>query len=125
MWTAPLAVWALEVEEVCRLLNAMAGEPTQLGVTGSERAILYWLALDTGLRAGELRSLTRASFDLCGDSPTVTAAAGYSRRRQDLLPLRPDTVEARAVWSIPTPSGTRPAVGSREAAMGAVGFDPT
>jgi len=48
--------------------------------------------VETGLRAGELASLTRASFALDGERPTVTVAAAYSkRRRQDMLPLRPDT----------------------------------
>jgi len=37
--------------------------------------------------------LTRASFNLEGDPPTVTVEAGYSkRRRRDVLPLRADLV---------------------------------
>jgi Phage integrase family len=45
------------------------------------------------LRANELRSLTRSSFSLEGDEPTVTVEAAYSkRRREDELPLRPETV---------------------------------
>ena len=58
-------------------------------MTGPERAILYWLALETGIRSSELRSLTRASFDLDSDVPTVTVEAAYSkRRRRDVQPLR-------------------------------------
>ena len=46
----------------------------------------------TGLRAGELRSLSRSSFTLDGEGPTVTIAAAYDkRRREDTLPLRPGT----------------------------------
>jgi len=48
--------------------------------------------VETGLRAGELASLTRASFALDGEHPTVSLAAAYSKRRRlDVLPLRPDT----------------------------------
>ena len=50
--------------------------------------------METGLRAGELRSLTRASFDLDAEPPTVTAAAAYSkRRRDDTLILRSELAE--------------------------------
>src|SRR5262249_25826141 len=64
--------------------------PDRFGMTGPDRAMLYRLAVETGLRAGELCSLTRLSFNLDGDNPTVTVAAEYSkRRREDTLPLRP------------------------------------
>ncbi len=61
------------------------------GMTGPARATLYRLAVETGLRSNEIRSLTRASFRL-GDDPTVTINAAYAKnRRQDELPLRPET----------------------------------
>ena len=54
------------------------------------RALLYRLAIETGLRASELRSLTVSSFDF--DNCTVIVEAGYSKhRRQDILPLKPET----------------------------------
>jgi hypothetical protein len=54
--------------------------------------MLYRLAVETGLRAGELRSLTPASFDLSDDLPTVKVLAAYSKhRRDDTLPLLPAT----------------------------------
>jgi hypothetical protein len=56
----------------------------------TERTMLYRLAVETGLRAGELRSLTRSSFVLDGEEPSVTIAAAYAKnRREDTLPLRP------------------------------------
>ena len=56
--------------------------------------MLYQLAVETGLRAGELRSLTRASFSLDRPAPTVTVAAAYSKRhREDTLPLRSELAE--------------------------------
>src|SRR5262249_17491515 len=46
---------------------------------------------NTGLRAGELGSLSPSSFALVGDNPSVTVEAAFSKhRRQDMLPLRPD-----------------------------------
>lgn len=67
------------------------GDPT-CG-SGAERAVLYRLAAETGLRAGELRSLTRASFNLDGDEPTVTVAAAYAKnRREAVQPLPPPLV---------------------------------
>ena len=61
-------------------------------MTGPERVLLYRLAVETGLRASELRSLTQASFDLNSDQATVAVEAAYSKhRRQDVLPLRQDT----------------------------------
>lgn len=81
---------ALEVDEVKRLLWATAKGQTRFCMTGPERAMLYRLAVESGLRANELRSLTVSSFDL--KRCTVTVEAAYSKhRRQDILPLRPDT----------------------------------
>jgi len=86
---------ALTVDEVRRLLTATAAAPDGFGMTGPDRAMLYRVAVETGLRAAELASLTRASFILDGPRPTVTVLAAYSKhRRQDELPLRPDTAAA-------------------------------
>ena len=86
---------ALSVEEIGALLTATAAEPERFTMTGPRRALLYRLAIETGLRASELDSLTRASFDLSGERPTVRVAAAYSKhRRDDVVPLRPDTAAA-------------------------------
>ena len=82
----------LSIDDVRWLLEATANAPARFGMTGKARSVLYRLAVETGLRPGELRSLTRASFDLEGGEPAVTIAAGYAKnRRQDTLPLRPAT----------------------------------
>jgi integrase len=96
---------AFTVDELRALLAAAAGGPDRHGMTGPERAFLYWLAVETGLRAGELRSLTRASFDL-GAEPTVAVLAEYSkRRREDVLPLRADlAAELRSFLTEKTPA---------------------
>lgn len=84
---------ALTGDELRWLIGVTASQPVRNDLSGERRSLLYRVAVETGLRAGELRSLTRASFDLDGDPPTVTVAASYSkRRRTDVLPLRRDTV---------------------------------
>lgn len=50
------------------------------GMTGPQRALGYKVAMATGLRARELRSLSRESFDL--DAGTVTLKAAYDKRRR-------------------------------------------
>ncbi|HLB74998.1 MAG TPA: hypothetical protein VJJ98_13335, partial [Sedimentisphaerales bacterium] len=54
---------AFEPDEIRRLLEITAAQPMRFGMTGYERALLYRLAVETGLRANELRSLVVASFD--------------------------------------------------------------
>jgi integrase len=49
--------------------------------------MLYRQTVEIGLRSAELRSLTRASFDLSSDESSVTTYA--KNRRQDTLPLNP------------------------------------
>lgn len=96
---------ALTVEEIRRLLETARGEPERFGMTGPQRAVLYRLAIETGLRAGELASLTRASFDLDGAAPTVTVMAEYSKNgRKDVLPLRGETAaEVRGLLGLRFP----------------------
>jgi integrase len=81
----------LGVDEFGRLVEAAkAGEPYR-ELSGLDRALLYTVAANTGLRAGELASLTADSFDLEADQPTVAVEAAYSKhRRHDVLPLRAD-----------------------------------
>lgn len=86
---------ALSADELRRLIDTTASGPERERMTGAARALLYRLAVETGLRSGELRSLTRASFAFDGETPTVTVGAAYSkRRREDTLPLRPALAEA-------------------------------
>ncbi len=80
-------------EEFSRLVGAARRGRAFRQISGADRALLYILAANTGLRASELASLTVASFDLAGDHSTVTVEAAYSKhRRQDILPLRADLV---------------------------------
>lgn len=77
---------ALSTTDLLTLLHATHNGPDRGRTTGAERALLYWLAAESGLRSSELRSLTAASFDLVATQPTVTVEAAYSkRRRRDTL----------------------------------------
>ena len=53
---------------------------------GPDRAMAYRLALGTGFRAKELRSMTPASFNLDANPPTVTVTAAHSKHRRTGCP---------------------------------------
>ncbi len=81
---------ALSPDEIRLLLETATTQPERFAMTGQERAMLYQLAVETGLRANELRTLKVSSFDF--DNCSVVVEAAYSKhRRRDVLPLRPDT----------------------------------
>ena len=83
---------ALEPEEVQALLAVAIDAETRFGMGGYDRALLYRLAVETGLRASEMRSLRVSSFDF--DEKTVTVKAAYSKNRQDAtIPLKNETAE--------------------------------
>lgn len=83
---------SLEVDEVRRLLGTTTAGPERFGMGGPERALLYKLTVETGLRANEIRTLTADAFDFTGN--TITVKAAYSKHRQeDVLPLRPETAQ--------------------------------
>jgi integrase len=94
----------LELAELRTLLSVTQTAPVRYGLSGAERALLYRLATESGLRASELKSLTKASFDF--SACTVTLLAAYSKRkRQDVLPIRPDTareIEKMLAPKLPT-----------------------
>ena len=75
--------------EIQALLQTTATGPERFGMSGYERALFYKLAVETGLRKNELRTLKVSAFDF--DKYTVTVETCYSKHRQkDVLPLRAD-----------------------------------
>jgi len=62
---------ALTVDEARRLLEATAAAPKRYNMTGHERSLVYRMALEAGLRAGEIRGLKVLSFDFESKHPTV------------------------------------------------------
>jgi len=80
----------LETDEIRRLLETTKAQPERFGLSGYERALLYRLAAETGLRRSELHSLKVSLFDF--DNCSVTVSAAYSKnKKESTLPLRPDT----------------------------------
>ncbi len=92
---------SLTPDELRLLISAtLNGNTLRFGserMSPKDRAMLYTVAAYTGLRASELASLTRSSFDL--SAKTVTVLAAYSkRRRDDVLPLHLSLVERLTTW---------------------------
>jgi len=76
----------LEPDEVRRLLEAKQAAEPRFGLSGYE----HRLAVESGLRANELRSLRVSCFDF--DNYMVTVQDHTARNRKEkTLPLRPDT----------------------------------
>ncbi len=90
---------ALEHDEGAALLEAARTGPVRYGMPALERYWLYRLALETALRSGELRRLTRASFELDGPEPFVWLSGDDTKDRKGAeLPLRPETLAELRVF---------------------------
>ncbi len=76
---------ALSIEEQARLVAAAENGPIRHGISGPERALLYRVALGTGLRAAELAALTVGDFDLTDDPPVVRLGAGHTKNRRTVV----------------------------------------
>jgi integrase/recombinase XerC len=98
---------ALTDAEFNRLVDAArAGSPLR-GLTGEDRAALYLVAGMTGLRAAELASLSRGSFDLASTTPVVVVEAAYSNhRRKDVVPLHAALVTHLRPYLAGKPAGS-------------------
>jgi integrase len=79
----------IAVEEMRTLIEAAeAGEPFK-SMTGPMRALCYRLAVASGLRYSEIRSITPESFDW--QASTVTIRAAYAKNGQTVtLPIAPE-----------------------------------
>ena len=88
-------------EDECRgLISAAASGPVVWGMAGSDRAMLYRAALETGLRAGELGTLTVGACGLDESPPVLIVKAGYSKhRREDEQPIKRELAEAMAEYT--------------------------
>jgi len=87
---------ALDLDEQRRLLAVAEQGPAHHNMTGHERALAYRLALETGLRANEIRMLTVAAFNF--KACVVTLAGAYTKNKQlaelDLKPELTAEIEA-------------------------------
>ncbi len=93
---------AFTVEQMQKLLEetrvgpirASQGKPGRRGMSGPQRRLLYRFAVETALRADEIRTLTVASFKLDGEPPTVELRARDAKnRRAASIPLRDSLVD--------------------------------
>ena len=100
---------ALSDTEISRLIRETEtrGE-TIIGrgwtMTGEDRAMLYRVAVFTGLRASELRSLMPESVDL--DLGIIRLAAASAKNRSDaVIPIHHSLLEALKPWIADRPKG--------------------
>jgi integrase len=93
--------------ELRRLLTAARGsEKTFRGLTGPNRFVIYLTGMGTGLRSGELASLTPESFDLAGDVPVVYVRPGYTKNKKPVSqPLPAELVEVLREYLPGRPAG--------------------
>jgi integrase len=70
-------------EEWQWLRAALVDGPERNGMSAHERMLLYAVAIQTGLRSSELRSLTRGRLFLGGTQPFITCKADATKNRQD------------------------------------------
>jgi len=93
-------------DELARIIIATKAGGVSFGLSGEDRAIAYKLAAGTGFRRGELASMTKASFALEGDAPTVKVSAAYSKRRRgDTQPIDAALAADLAKWLATKPAG--------------------
>jgi integrase len=109
---------ALTPDEVRALIAAAHDGPTRNHLTGPERAMLYRVAVLTGLRSKELGTLTPASFDLT-DRMVRVARADTKNRKGAEQPLPPVLAADLATFLASRPPHDRlwPLKGSRPAEM--------
>jgi len=83
---------ALEPDELRTLLAFTETSGVSYGLSGPQRAIVYRIACETGLRSNEIRSLKVSDFDL--ENGYVTLSGQHTKNGQDAsLPLKPATAE--------------------------------
>lgn len=78
-----LALPAADIERFKHVFGSGKHQWYRCKMTGKQRRMGYRVAMGTGLRAQELRSLMRDSFDL--DAGTVTLRAAYDKRRRKVV----------------------------------------
>jgi integrase len=94
----------LSVDELTYLLGYVKTAPAIWNVSGDERALIYELAVNTGLRRDEIKSLTRNSFDFRRLSVKVEAE-DTKNKKPALLPVKAalmDKIKAHLTGKLPT-----------------------
>jgi integrase len=95
----------LSVDDLRRLIARAQDGRTYREMSGPARSLCYRLAVATGLRYSEIKSITPASLDLDSPSPTATVAAGYTKNGEPAtLPLPSDVAADLAGFVAGMPS---------------------
>lgn len=97
---------ALTHEEAARLVQTTASMRDVLGMSGPDRAIAYAVALGTGYRSEEIRSLTPESFHLDSTPPTVNLAASETKNGKEAVqPITASLATQLRAWLATRPVG--------------------
>jgi len=93
-------------EEWHHLRDAALAAPDRGGMPGTERVMLYKTAIQTGLRSGELRSLTRGRLYVDRDDPYVACKSRSTKNSEDayqyIQPELADDLKAHIALKSPT-----------------------
>jgi|GEM_PF-1058825 len=108
---------ALTADEIIYLLDYAANAGTVCNMTGAERSLIYRLGIETGLRASEIHSLKRTSFDFDGLMVRVEAQ-DTKNGKSAVLPVKAATmarIQAHLAKKMPTAAafGLNPEHGAR------------
>jgi len=97
---------ALTSNEVARLISAAQRGETWRGISGAERALIYRLSVESGLRYNEVKTLKVLDFDFENNTVEVRDA-NEKARRGDILQLKESTAkEIKQFLSNKTPQAT-------------------
>ncbi len=98
----------LSPDEAAKVIRAAETGPEAGSLSGSDRAILYALALGTGFRAKELGTLTPERFNLESDTPSVVGKSCYTKNgREAVQPIAQSLADRLRPW-LATKSPGRP-----------------
>jgi integrase len=107
----------VSLNELRRIIEAAEHGRTVMGMTGPARSLCYRLAVATGLRYGEIASVTPTSFDW--KAPSVTVPAAYTKNSQpatqglsddlahDLAAYVADMAPSEPIFPLQTDAGAR------------------
>lgn len=90
---------SLTATELSKLLEATATGSVHHKLGGEARALLYRVAMETGLRRSELRSLTPACLELDADPPVIVLAPqNVKNRKPTVQVIRPELAAELRTW---------------------------
>ncbi len=90
---------SLSADELIRLLIETRQGPVRHKLTGPARAMLYRVAMETGLRRNELRALTPGSLNLDAEPPHIDVSAGDVKNRKPTSQvIRPELAVELGRW---------------------------